>query len=193
MNLVIFDAEIMNAVPPQDPAQRLKGINYCQGWEDKAGMGIACICAYDLLTSRAHVFMPDNLEAFVELAQARDGVLGWNNHRFDDRLLEAKGIAFPEGKSLDLASRVWRAAGIPEGERPSGLGLDAVCRANGLAGKTGDGALAPVLYQNCKFGALIDYCLGDIYATLRLYRRIASAGGCIDPRNQQWLTVVAPK
>ena len=190
--MIIYDAEIINAVPPEDPALRVSGITYCQGWHDKAGMGIACICAYDLIADRAHVFMHDNLNDFAAMiAQEDKSVMGWNNHRFDDPLLRATMNApyVSRLKSHDLAALIYEAAGVQEGERPSGLGLDAVCRANGLPGKTGEGAAAPILYQTQQFGRLIDYCLGDIYATLRLYRLIAKDGGCIDPRNGDWLTV----
>ena len=154
-------------------------------------MGIACLCAYDLLAERAHVFMRDNLPDFIRLIDGRR-VMGWNNHRFDDPLCAANGIAIAPDNSLDLFALVARAAGIPDGERPSGLGLDAVCRANGIPGKTGDGASAPLLYQTGQYGKLIDYCLGDVHATLRLYRLIAKDGGCVDPRNGQWLSIEIP-
>lgn len=93
---------------------------------------------------------------------------------------------------MDIQHAIARAAGIPQGEHPRGLGLDDVCLANKLPGKDGNGALAPWLYQHGKIGTLLDYCMGDTLATLRLYRYIKQSGGVTDPRNGQWLAVVLP-
>lgn len=192
-NLVIYDCEIKHGVatpdnPPQD------GFKYAQGWKDFAGMGISVICAYDLLEARYRVFMDDNLGAFEDLIIERDGVMGFNNIGFDDRLLEANGIHIPPDKTFDLAALIWRAAGVPQGEHPKGLSLNACCKAHGLPAKSGNGADAPQDYQAGRFGRVIDYCLNDVRCTLHLYRYLYNAGGIIDPRdNNKWLNVVVPR
>ena len=193
MNLIIYDIEIINAIPPNDEKERIPGIHYCKGWDDKAGMGIACLVAYDTQDSRIRVFQNDNLPKFAELVANRDAIMGWNNHNFDDPVLIANHIAIPCEKSIDLAAILWKAAGIAEGQRPSGMGLDAVCTANGLPGKTGHGADAPIDWQQGRPGKVIDYCLGDVYALLRLYRRIAGCGGFRDPRQGNWIHVQVPR
>ena len=191
MNLVIYDTEIINAVPPADPALRDPDISYCKGWDDKAGMGISVITAYDVALHQPRVFMLDNFEDFARLIAERDAVVGFNNQRFDDPLLAANGIDVDV--SIDLAALIWRAAGIEDGAHPKGLGLDALCRANGIPGKSGNGADAPFLFQHGYFGELIDYCLTDTLRTLQLYRHLVSAGGCIDPRTGERLTVMVPR
>lgn len=191
MKLVIYDTEIINAVPPSNPALCDPGISYCKGWDDKAGMGISVITAYDVAEARPRVFMLDNLEAFAHLIAERDAVVGFNNHRFDDPLLEANGIAV--GESIDLAALIWRAAGIEDGAHPKGLGLDALCRANGIPGKSGSGSDAPYWFQLGFYGALVDYCLTDTLRTLQLYRHLVGTGGCIDPRTGNPLSVSVPQ
>ena len=189
MNLIIYDAEIRNGVATRDnPAQ--PGYRYAKGWHDFEGMDIATICAYDIAEASYRVFLEDNLSDFADLIAKRDGVLGFNNHRFDDKLMRAHNIIIPPEKSFDLAASIWRAAGIPQGEHPKGLSLNACCAAHGLPTKTGNGADAPQDFQDGRIGRVIDYCLNDVRCTLRLYRYIERTGGLIDPRDgTSWLRV----
>lgn len=187
-SILIYDAEIRHGIATADNPQ-LPGFRYARGWTDFAGMGIAVICAYDTLEARYRVFMEDNLSDLVETMYSRDMVIGFNNWRFDDRLLFANGIEPPAGKTKDLAAAIWHAAGIPNGEHPRGLGLNAICKANGIPGKTGNGADAPQWFQRGRIGRVVDYCLGDVRSTLLVLRRIQADGGIIDPRNGEWLTV----
>lgn len=189
-NLVIYDTEIRNGVITQDnPAQ--PGYKYAKDWSDFEGMGIACICAFDIVEAQYRVFLEDNFSAFEELVAQRDGVLGFNNWRFDDKLLRANGLKLPAVKSHDLAAAIWHAAGIPQGEHPRGLSLNACCKAHGLPTKSGNGADAPQDFQDGRIGRVIDYCLNDVRCTLQLYRYIERAGGIIDPRDEKnsWLNV----
>lgn len=190
--MLIYDVEIARAVQNKDEA-RLPGVDYCDGWHDFAGMGVACVCAYDLNEQRCRVFMQDNLLAFGELARSHDRVLGFNSIAFDDNVMRAAGVEWPQEKSADLARLIWKAAGVPEGEHPRGLSLDALCKANGLGGKSGNGAMAPVMYQRGDLGGLIDYCLADVALTLKLYRVAAWSGGVRDPRTGEHLPVAVPR
>jgi DEAD/DEAH box helicase domain-containing protein len=199
MNIVIFDCEIRALIPDHDKP-RNPDLNYCQGWHDFEGMGISVVTAYDIKEARPHVFMADNLLDFAKLVADRDLCVTFNGAMFDLPLLDAHGIVTPSQKHFDLASAIWAAAGVPAGEHPKGLGLDALCWANNIPGKTGNGADAPRLWQSGHHGRLIDYGLGDTLATLRLYRLIASCNGCVDPRSVdggnaygRWLTVRVPQ
>jgi len=203
MNVVIFDCEIRKAIPPANEpvfASIKEKLQYCEGWDDFSGMGISVVTAYDVKEARAHVFMEDNLLDFAKLIASRDLCVTFNGTQFDLPLLDANGIVTPSQKHFDIAAAIWAAAGVPAGEHPKGLGLDAICWANNLTGKTGNGADAPYLWQSGKHGQLIDYCLGDTLATLRLYRLLASCNGCVDPRSVdggdaygRWLTVRVPQ
>ena len=178
---IIYDCEIKRGVVTENN-QRRNGCDYADGWEDFSGMGISVLCAYDMLESRYRVFCDDNMEDFVNLACNRRGVIGFNNHRFDDRLLAAHGI-YVGYYSLDVAELIWSAAGVPDGEQPRGLGLDAICKANGLGGKSASAADAPNDWQRGRIGRVIDYCLNDVRMTVRLLRLIEDTGGIIDQRN----------
>lgn len=189
MSILIYDTEICHGVTTPDN-QPQPGYKYAKGWTDFAGMGIAVICAYDIAEAQYRVFMADNFSGFQELVNQRDAVLGFNNHHFDDKLLRANGFTLPHEKSLDLAAAIWRAAGIPNGEHPKGLGLNACCKANSLPTKSGNGAAAPQDFQDGRIGRVIDYCLNDVRCTLQLYRYIERAGGLSDPRDgTSWLNV----
>lgn len=190
--MLIYDTEIAKAIQAMGE-ERIPGVDYCKGWTDYAGMGVACVCAYDLNAQRYRVFMQDNLLAFGELARSHDRVLGFNSISFDDNVMRAAGVEWNWANSVDLARLIWRAAGVPEGEHPKGLSLDALCRANGLGGKSGNGAMAPVMFQRGDIGGLIDYCLADVALTLKLYRVAAWSGGVRDPRNGEFLPVVVPR
>lgn len=191
MKLVIYDAEICNGIiTDNNPAQ--EGYKYAKGWKDFAGMGISTICAYDVHEARFRVFMADNLSHLEDLMTERDALVGFNNHQFDDNLLRENNV-FIGSSTIDLAALIWRAAGIPQGEHPKGLGLDAICKANKLPGKTGNGAQAPQDYQDGRIGRVIDYCLADVRSTLHLYRYLAGFGGITDPRTGEWLNVAVPK
>lgn len=190
--MLIYDVEIAKAIQGKGE-EKLPDVKYCKGWTDFSGMGVACVCAYDINEARYRVFMRDNLSAFGELARSHDRVIGFNSIAFDDNVMRAAGVEWNFANSVDLARLVWRAAGVPGGEHPRDLSLDALCKANGLGGKTGNGALAPVMFQNACYGELIDYCLSDVALTLKLYRKLVSAGGCKDPRNGEWLSVAVPR
>lgn len=189
MDLVIYDTEISHGVATEDNPQQ-PGYKYAKGWTDFEGMGISVICAFDIREAQYRVFMADNFSEFQDLIDQRDAVLGFNNYRFDDRLLRANNIRIEQGKTLDLAAAIWKAAGIPNGEHPRGLSLNACCKSHGLPTKSGNGADAPHDFQDGRIGRVIDYCLNDVRCTLHLYRFIASTGGLIDPRNgTSWLNV----
>ena len=190
--MLIYDVEIAKAVQSKGE-ERLSGVEYCKGWTDYAGMGVACVCAYDMNEARYRVFMADNLLAFGELARRHDRVIGFNSIQFDDNVMRAAGVEWNLANSVDLARLIWRAAGVPEGEHPKGLSLDALCKANGLGGKSGNGLMAPVMFQRGDIGGLIDYCLADVALTLKLYRIAAWSGGVRDPRNGEHLAVSVPR
>ena len=66
--MLIYDCEIDKGIE-KDPAQRLDGIEYCDGWRDFANMGISVIGAHDSMEDRYRVFMKDNFNEFMSLVQ----------------------------------------------------------------------------------------------------------------------------
>lgn len=195
-NCVFYDLEILRAIPDRS-GQRLAGIEYCEGWDDHANMGVSVLCAYDFANELPLVYCADNLSAFVGLVSRADWLIGFNNRRFDNRVLACNGIEVPDGKTLDLLAEIWKAAVLdPDIFEPAthgGYGLDAVCAANFGSGKTGNGALAPVEWQRGQIGKVISYCLSDVQLTFRLWRKIINTGEIINPKTGKELEITLPQ
>lgn len=69
-----------------------------------------------------------------------------------------------------------------EGKRLRQGGLDGLCRANGLAGKTSSGVDAPALYRAGRIEELLTYCEADTRLVAGLYRLARERGSLrVDP------------
>lgn len=190
MKLMVYDAEIVNAIPEKGQPQEMD-IRYCAGWGDKEGMGVSVISAY-VWDHGYRIFMRDNFDAFRALAEDPDMLcMGFNNRVFDDILVErALGIRIDVHRSWDLL----RAVRVARRESPGlvgGISLDKLCRANFLPGKTGDGAQAPILWQRGKTGQVIDYALNDCRQTVALVE-LVMAGRLRDPDSGRVLVMPLP-
>lgn len=183
--MIIYDAEIVKAIPDKD-GKRLDGIEYCEGWKDFDNMGISVICAYDYETDRYHVFCEDNLDDFQRLVDKTNLVIGFNNIAFDNMLCRANGIEMPFYKSWDLLSEIWQAVGLPktyEGEEQKGFGLEDCSHINFGTKKSGNGALAPIEWQQGRIGKVIDYCLNDVRLTKDLVDMVMELGVLVHPKH----------
>lgn len=151
MPLIVYDCEIAKAIPDHNTTM-IPDIEYCEGWGDFAGMGISVISAY-VQGEGYRIFMQDNLQEFAHLVVQPDTVLiGFNSKAFDDKLLAANlGLLI---QSWDFLER-YKAA---TAKRPS---LNDLAIRNGLLGKRGHGAQAPILFQRRRYGALVDYAIND--------------------------------
>jgi hypothetical protein len=155
---LIFDIETVRPVRVAGEAE-WPGIEYASSWEDYLGMGIACIGAFDTIERRFRVFGANSLRHFRQLMRDREQVVGWNNHHFDNRLLEAHGVAVDPAASFDLMTVF-----------PSRVGLERTAKANGLpAEKSMPGKEAPIRWQQGRCADVIDYCLSDVWMTTALY------------------------
>lgn len=200
MNAILYDCEIEKAICNERKGEvRIEGIDYCDGWDDHAGMGISCVGVYEYDTDRYRVFCKDNKNAFARLVAEATLVIGFNSLKFDNELMKAAwGIEVPAEKSYDLLVEVWKAAGLgPKFVYPShaGYGLKALAKANGLPGKTGYGALAPVQWQRGEIGSVINYCLHDVWLTKKLLEMVIQGGEMqlLCPVTNRWLVVTRPQ
>lgn len=188
---LVYDCEIIKGILGKNE-RPVEGVEYCAGWRDFPNMGISVIGAYDYWDDRYRVFCDDNFDEFKVLAAERSPV-SFNGIAFDDQLCRANGI--PVTTEYDLLVETWAAAGLgPEFRYPShtGYGLDAICEFNALGRKTGNGALAPVLWQQGKHGQVIDYCLQDVRLTVRLLDLVLSRGAITCPKTNVTLTMRRP-
>lgn len=181
---LVYDIEIVKAVPERD-GSRLENFQYCEGWHDHANMGVSVIGAYDYVEQRYRAFCADNLDAFMELCSRRTPLVSFNGVAFDDKVIAADIGPMPGALRYDILVEIWRAAGLEQRfARTSheGYGLDAMCEANFGIRKSGNGALAPILWQSGKIGEVIDYCLNDIRLTKRLFDEILAIRPLICPK-----------
>jgi len=170
INGLIYDCEIINCIPPSN-GERDGQLWYCKGWTDYEGMGISCIGVYDLLKDQYRIFLEDNFRDFQHLVNGREHIIGFNSFFFDDKLCFANDIVVTT--TYDLLAEVRIASGQPPvytpGQTRGGYHLEALAQANLGYGKSGSGEQAPVLWQNGRYGAAIDYCLSDIQITKKLF------------------------
>lgn len=192
LNIVIYDIEIKKGIPPRNGTP-VEGIEYCGGWHDHANMGVSTLCAYDYLESRYRVFCDDNRAEWGRLLASRNPLcVGFNNIHFDNRVLRASeqwDAPADDEQSYDLLREIWIASGLPPEFNPKthgGVGLDAVCEKNFGIKKSGNGALAPVDWQQGRIGNVIDYCLNDILLTKTLFdRAVIENSAIVNPRTGQ--------
>lgn len=170
-NIVVYDLEIK------------KTIDQCSyGWASHDEMGISVGCAFDYRDMRYRVFMDDNIAQLVaRLNEVGTLVVAFNHIDFDNKLLRAtKGIGEwlkPDDQLLNYdmlrVSRLSAGAGLA---RTPGFRLDDHLSTLGLPMKSGDGAQAPVWWQEGRLGKLIDYCLNDVTQERALFEHMWSKG-----------------
>ncbi|MBD2771395.1 hypothetical protein [Iningainema tapete] len=182
---IIYDCETAKCIPNGD---RSPNLQYCKGWDDFEGMGIAVICAYSSWDDCNHVYLQDNLVNFQALVDQAQEIVGFNSLSFDDKLCAAKGLQVKT--TYDLLCHIRVAAGMPphyvKGVTRSGYSLEQLAKVNLDYSKSQTGAIAPELWQKGNYGAVIDYCLTDVNLTRKLYEGRAKL---IDPTNQRLLTL----
>ena len=196
LKMLVYDIEIRKAVPKRDE-ERVDGIEYCKGWRDYGDMGVSVVCAMEWevgspVLPRPPAFYADNMAELFKAAMLADCIAGFNSKRFDDQVLEASDwLHAPDGVNdgyqiatdYDLLAECWIADGLdPDRFYPQthgGFGLDALAKANGLGGKTGHGATAPIDWQKGRYGALTDYCLADVWLTASLIQKAIDCDGML--------------
>lgn len=184
LDAVVYDLEIARAILGRGE-EPMAGVDYCAGWTDYEGMGVACCCALDLLTGKMHVYLADNLGDFAELAADRRYVIGFNSQAFDDLVLSAQGVTVTTNYDLKV-----EAQGVVNGKRVPGRRLDDFVRVNlGVSKPIQNHAMLPVMWQRGEHGKVIDECLSDVYLTAALIQRLPAL---IDPVTQRVLMLRPP-
>lgn len=175
--MLIYDIEIANPIPSKDQPP-IEGITYAKGWDFPGTMGLACIGVYDYTTDCYRVFGEYELDEFQKLIDAHDRLVGYNNLRFDNAVLRASDIKISDSSCYDILAQIYSALGTYQ----KGCSLDAVVKANfPNQSKSGDGALAPVKWQQGYHCAVIDYCLHDVRLTKMLVDKILRYGYIKNP------------
>lgn len=169
--IIVIDSEIKKAILGVGEVP-IPGIEYCAGWTDYQGMGIATIGVYNFYDDTNYVFMDDNIQDFQALVDQSEVVVGFNNIGFDNKLFNANGLHVPDEKSYDLLLDIAISRGFPLPHTSTthrGYGLNKMAKANLGIGKTDYGPNAPVYFQTEQFGKLLRYQMGDVDRTRQLF------------------------
>ncbi|HBQ97590.1 MAG TPA: hypothetical protein DD761_03530 [Cyanobacteria bacterium UBA11691] len=163
--VLIYDLEILNAIPPKESSDFQFGITYCNGWRDFHNMGISC-CGWTYLDSDPICFEWENIQQRLIFEQAlmeADIIAGFNSAGFDDHLLEANGVATRTGYDILYECRLAAYGSTDYQLQPEdhSYRLADIVSANGME-KTGRGDLAPIWWQSGDRDRTRLYCLNDI-------------------------------
>jgi hypothetical protein len=187
--VIVLDVEIERAILGRGEIQQ-PGIEYCSGWRDFQGMGLAVCCTYDTETHLTRVFLKKQLGELQDyLLSAPTG--GFNTRRFDLQLLKVNGVTLPQDATahphFDALEQIWLKCGLdPDRFVPhthGGWGLDAVMQETFGLAKSGAGALAPVWWQQGDRGKVVDYCCTDVWLEAKLITHML-AGGIVRARGK---------
>jgi len=183
-NVVVYDLEIK------------KTIDQCsKGWASHDEMGISVGCAYDYRSEKFRVFMDDNMQELVDrLNEPQTIVVAFNHINFDNKLLRASGFNLKpdsELKNYDMLQVSRDGAGLSVNARVPGFKLDQHLETLGLPMKTGDGAMAPIWWQEGKIGKVIDYCMNDVTQEKNLFEFMVKFGKC-GSAHKSFYSVLSP-
>ncbi|MCK5340171.1 MAG: DEAD/DEAH box helicase [Desulfobulbaceae bacterium] len=133
------------------------------GWHRAERMGISVGVVYDSGQDEYLVFREDEIEELVISLQRFDLVIGFNNKRFDNRVLSAyTDIKLHALPTLDLLEEVKKRLGYR-------LSLDALAQYTLGVKKSADGLMALKWYKEGRIDKIIKYCRKDVEITRNLY------------------------
>jgi hypothetical protein len=200
VNILIYDLEICNAIPPKDDIDIDPTVTYCEGWSDFENMGIsyfswAVLNSDTLRIESAFTGIWDVgsvSQILLLLNEKHDLVAGFNSRKFDDRLLAANGINITT--DIDILEEVLFAADQldkPYWQDGRSYSLDRVTSANNLK-KIGTGANAPLLWQKGEFTELALYSVTDAIIEAAVLAKLIE-GSLIDPNDGKLLKMSADR
>lgn len=171
--IAVFDLEIKNTIE-----------SLPNGWRDHDKMGISVLCLYDYVTGRYRVFDDATRAECVGILNDYDVVVGYNTVGFDWKVLDATwprpAEVARDSRDFDVLRELWKSLGLdPDNFNPrthGGYKLDDVAAETLGMRKSGDGALAPKLWQQGRIAELHDYCLEDVRIERTLFEFVARYG-----------------
>lgn len=172
INGLIYDAEIIKCIPDKKKKRDPKW-QYCRDWSDFRGMGVACVCAYDMYERLPRIFTAGNWADFIKLIPEREEIIGFNSISFDDKLMKTIDVNIRTTYDLMAEAKLTAEAQhrLRYDPRRGGFSLKQLLLDNGLKAKPMDGAHAPMHWQMGNYGAVIDYCMHDVMLLHQLFQR----------------------
>ncbi|WP_051309398.1 DEAD/DEAH box helicase [Desulfogranum japonicum] len=133
------------------------------GWHRCHLMGISVAVLYDSVQDRYFSYEENNIEKFLEHLAGFDLVVGFNNKRFDNKVLSAyTDIPLSTFPSLDLLEVIHTQLGYR-------LSLDRLAEKTLGIKKSGNGLQALEWYRKGEMKKLSAYCLQDVKITKNLF------------------------
>ncbi|MBU0485917.1 MAG: DEAD/DEAH box helicase [Proteobacteria bacterium] len=133
------------------------------GWHRAELMGISVAVLYDSMLDQYLVFREGEMAELVAHLQKLDLIVGFNNKRFDNKVLSAYTDFNLAGlPTLDLLEEVKNRLGYR-------LSLDRLAEHTLGVKKSADGLMALKWYKEGRIDKIIDYCRQDVKVTRDLY------------------------
>lgn len=148
-----------------------KTIEEAGGWDHTELLGVAVACVWEHATGRMRTYGDTDADLLALRArmEAADRITGFNIWKFDFPVIYGlpgrDRVEHLRAKTDDLLVRIWQALGLnPYGfsRLHGGWGLDVVAGATLGHRKIGNGADAPVWYQEGRWGEVVNYCADDV-------------------------------
>ncbi|MFZ5564640.1 MAG: DEAD/DEAH box helicase [Thermodesulfobacteriota bacterium] len=133
------------------------------GWHRADRMGISCAVLYDSATDTYDAFLEHQVAEFVDRLSAVDLVVGFNNKRFDNRVLAGYSAAdLSRLPTLDILEEVHKTLGYR-------LSLDSLAEITLGAKKSASGMQALLWWKQGEIDKIVEYCKKDVQITKDLY------------------------
>ena len=171
MRIITYDLEVAKHIDCKRAGCDCEKLSWGDAGRGKAGL--SSLVLYDTATSRYHIYDDNRTDEMIGHLNEADLLLGFNNIQFDKPAIEGHTNQRLIPKQFDILQTIRSANG---GKFVKGYRLGDICeRTLGLE-KSGDGALAPDLFQRGHFAELHDYNLNDVYLTRTLFNFIVEHG-----------------
>jgi len=133
------------------------------GWNQVERMGVSVAVVYDSQLNDYATYLEDEMERFIQHLQSFELVVGFNNKRFDNKVLSAYStIDLNTLPSLDLLEEVHAYLGYR-------LSLNSLAEQTLGKAKTADGLQALKWYKEGRLDLICHYCRSDVEITRDLF------------------------
>lgn len=166
------------------------------GWNATDQLGVACAVIYEYQTDRFRIYGPDDVQGLRERLIKATRISGFNIYKFDYNVIFGhpgnwrKTELLP--KTNDVLRRIWESKGL-DGDvftgAHKGWSLDNVTLGTLGVGKIGNGAEAPIWYQNGELHRVINYCVDDVTLERDLVNFIDKYGFVVNGKSGEVLRI----
>ncbi len=140
------------------------------GWHQAERMGVSLAVVYDSELNDYRTYLEPEIDRFIEHLQSFELVVGFNNKRFDNKVLSAyTRVDLNRLPSLDLLEEVYKYLGYR-------LSLNSLAEHTLGKSKTADGLQALKWYKEGRFDLIRHYCQKDVEITRDLFYHALEQG-----------------